>query len=188
VRWTHKLMREVVAEERDELGLAVTDKFDPYLLAEKHGIPVYGLSTLSTWGAGAAAQAHFAGINAGKWSAALIPLGHNRFIVEHDGHAVVRRRASIAHELGHLLLEHEFGAALIGVDHERVFDPAREKEAAFMAGELLIPEEAARKAAFANWSNDQVSIAYGVSTQFAQMQMKGMRVVAQRTAVKWARR
>lgn len=180
-------MREVVAEERQELGLAPTDKFDPYRLAEKHGIPVYELSGLGAWGAGAAAQAHFSGVNAGKWSAALIPVGHNRFIVEHDGHAVVRRRASIAHELGHFLLEHGFGAALIGIDHERVFDAAREKEANFMAGEFLIPEEAARKAAFAHWTNPQVSIAYGVSTRFAQMQMKGVRVIAQRTARKYGK-
>ena len=61
-------------------------------------------------------------------------------------------------------------------------------QANFMAGELLIPEAAARKAAFANWANDDVAVAYGVSTQFAQMQMKGVRVIAQRTARKYGRR
>jgi hypothetical protein len=178
-------MREVVAEERSALGFSPTDKFDPYLLAEEYGIPVYTITDLCTWGVGEEAHVHFTGANSGKWSAALIPLGHGRVIVEHDGHAQVRRRASIAHELGHLLLEHEFAASLIGGDHERLFDKAKEKQANFMAGELLIPEVAARKAAFANWTNDEVAVVYGVSMQFAQMQMKGVRIFAQRTARKY---
>src|SRR5665213_2876149 len=106
-------MREVVAEERSNLGLSPTDRFDPYELAREHGIPVYTLTELCKWGVGEEAHSHFTGANSGKWSAALVPLGHGRLIVEHDGHAQVRRRASIAHELGHLLLEHEFGVSLI---------------------------------------------------------------------------
>jgi Zn-dependent peptidase ImmA (M78 family) len=109
----------------------------------------------------------------------LVPIGASRVIVEHDGHAVVRRRASIAHELGHHLLEHAFDAALLGEDHERLFDKTKEKQANFMAGELLVPEVAARKAAHAKWTNAQVAFTYGVSEQFAQMQMKGARVIAQ---------
>jgi Zn-dependent peptidase ImmA (M78 family) len=41
-----------------------------------------------------------------------MPLGTGRMIIEHDGHDEVRRRASIAHELGHHMLEHPFDAAL----------------------------------------------------------------------------
>ncbi len=178
-------MRAVADEERRALGLRPTDRFDPYALAEEHGIPVYCLRELIEWGVAEEAVEHFSGANAAKWSAALLPLGRSRVIVENDSHAQVRRRASIAHELGHLLLEHEFGLSLIGGDHARLFDKTKEKQADFMAGELLIPEAAAHKAAFADWSNDQVAFAYGVSTQFAQNQMKGMRIVAQRTKAKY---
>lgn len=183
MRWTQKLMREVAQEERRALGLTATDKLDPYQLAEEHGIPVYSLSELRTWDLSEEAHNHFFSNTTGKWSAALVPLGRGRLIVENDGHADVRRRASIAHELGHHLLEHAFSGALMG-DHERLFDAAKEKQATFMAGELLVPDAAAFKAAYARWTNAQVALAYGVSEQFAQMQMKGPRVIAQRSAKK----
>ncbi|WP_417555872.1 ImmA/IrrE family metallo-endopeptidase [Microbacterium sp.] len=178
-------MREVAAEERANLGFAPMDKFDPYLLAEEHGISVYPLSELQAWDLSKEAIRHFLQDTTGKWSAALVPLGPSRIILDNDGHAEVRRRASIAHELGHHLLEHTFKVALLGAAHERAFDKVKEKQATFMAGELLVPDVAARKAAFAHWTNSQVALAFGVSEQFAQMQMKGARVIAQRSAQKY---
>jgi hypothetical protein len=49
-----------------------------------------------------------------------------------------------------------------------------------MAGEPLIPLTAAERMAFDSWNNARVAATYGVSGQFAQMQMKGQRVRAQR--------
>lgn len=178
-------MREVASEERVNLGLGPDDRFDPYLLAAEHGISVYALSELHAWDLGEDALDHFIGDATGKWSAALVPLGTSRVILDNDGHAEVRRRASIAHELGHHLLEHTFDASLVGSNHERAFDKAKEKQATFMAGALLVPDAAARKAAFARWTNTQVALAFGVSEQFAQMQMTGARVIAQRSARKY---
>jgi hypothetical protein len=45
--------------------------------------------------------------------------------------------------------------------------------AAFIAGELLIPLAAAERMAFDGWDNPHVAATYGVSEQFAQMQMRG---------------
>jgi hypothetical protein len=42
------------------------------------------------------------------------------------------------------------------------------EEVNFMAGELLIPQAAARKAVFANWTNAQVAVECEVSEQVAQ--------------------
>jgi hypothetical protein len=186
-QWTQKLMREVAQEEREALGLAATDRLDPYQLADKHGIPVYTLTELREWDLSEETYSHFFMNTTGNWSAALIPLGPGRLIVENDGHAEVRRRASVAHELGHHLLEHAFAEALIGANHERVFDKIAEKQATFMAGELLVPDAAAFKAAYAKWPNARVAQAYGVSEQFAQMQMKGARVIAERAVKKRSR-
>ncbi|BDZ45472.1 ImmA/IrrE family metallo-endopeptidase [Naasia aerilata] len=183
-RWTQKLMREVAQEEREALGLAGGDRLDPYRLADEHGIPVYTLSELREWELTDVAHQHFFENTKGIWSAALVPLGRSRVIIENDAHAEVRRRASIAHELGHHLLEHAFEGLLLGADHSRVLDATKEKEATFVAGELLVPEAAARKAAFAKWTNLQVARAFGVSEQFAQMQMKGPRVIASRAGRK----
>lgn len=108
-----------------------------------------------------------------------------RIIIENESHALVRRRSNIAHELGHHLLEHPFDQVILGEDHKRQFDDQQEKQATFMAGELLIPLAAAKRMAFDDWDNARVAAAYGVSKQFAQMQMKGPRVHARRAAQKY---
>ncbi|WP_207210524.1 ImmA/IrrE family metallo-endopeptidase [Nocardioides zhouii] len=177
-------MREVAAEERSELGLDVHDAFDPYALADAHGIPVYSLTDLLERGLGAEAHEHFHASSTQSWSAALIPLGSARVIVENDAHVSVRRRSNIAHELGHHLLEHSFDNVILGDDHKRQFDATQERQAHFISGELLIPDQAARRAAFADWDNLRVAEAFNVSPQFAQMRMAGARVIAKRSATK----
>lgn len=178
-------MRDVAQEERAGLGLGAIDPFDPYALAREHGIVVYSLADLREFGLGAAAFGHFTACNSAAWSAALVPLGQGRIIIENESHALVRRRSNIAHELGHYLLEHPFDDVIFGEDHKRQFNEQQEKQATFMAGELLIPLAAAERMAFGGWDNARVAAAYGVSEQFAQMQMKGQRVRAQRAAQKY---
>jgi IrrE N-terminal-like domain len=185
VRWTQALMRDVAQEERSALGLGSADPFDPYALAEEHGIAVYTLSGLREFGLGDDALSHFTVRDSSAWSAALMSLGEARVIIENESHRLVRRRSNIAHELGHHLLEHPFDDVILGEDHKRQFNEQQEKQATFMAGELLIPLAAAERMAFDGWDNARVAAAYGVSEQFAQMQMKGQRVRAQRAAQKF---
>ena len=99
-------MRAVAEEERSYLGLNKHDPFDPYKLAEVHGIPVYSLTQLLDFDLGPEAHRHFHSTRSKSWSAALVPLGTARIIVENDAHSSVRRRSNIAHELGHLALAH----------------------------------------------------------------------------------
>jgi hypothetical protein len=188
LRWTHKMMREVAAEERAELGLGSFDPFDPYALCELHGISVYGFADLAQFDLSHGAIQHFTTVRSSAWSAALIPIGSARVIIENEKHAPVRRRSNIAHELGHHLLEHSFDQVLLGGDHQRQFNPTQEKQAAFLAGELLVPFAAVERMAFDGWNNESVALKYNVSKQFAQNQMKGQRVRAQRAAVKYRSR
>jgi len=178
-------MREVATEERAELGLGEHEPLDPYQLARQHAIPIYTISELLEHDLDPGTHEHFHQKSTGSWSAALIPFGTARVIVENDAHAEVRRRTNIAHEIGHYLLEHSFEDVILGEDHKRQFDKTQEKQALFISGELLIPERAARKAAFANWDNSRVAQAYNVSEQFAQMRMMGARVIAQRATTKY---
>lgn len=175
-------MREVAEEERRELGLDVNDPLDPYALARAHGIPVYSLTELLDFDLGAEAYAHFQSSGSKSWSAALVPFGTARIIVENDAHASVRRRSNIAHELGHHLLEHPFENVVLGEDHKRQFDPTMEKQARYISGHLLISEDAARRAAYDGWDNVRIAQAFDVSEQFAQMRMLGPRAVADRAA------
>ncbi|MBJ8348665.1 ImmA/IrrE family metallo-endopeptidase [Antrihabitans sp. YC2-6] len=178
-------MREVAQEERSGLGLNDHEPLDPYALAREHGIPVYTLSDLRDHDLEPDALDHFHGASTSSWSAALIPFDTARIIVENDAHSLVRRRSNIAHELGHHLLEHSFDNVILGEDHKRQFDTHQEKQAKFMSGELLIPDKAARRAAYDNWDNAQVARAFAVSEQFAQMRMYGARVIAERAAKKF---
>lgn len=179
-------MRDVAEEERTGIGLSSLDALDPYLLAEEHGIPVYRLDELADGPSAGAAVQHFTTVRSTMWSAALIPVGSRRLIIENTAHVLPRRHASLAHELGHHLLEHEFAEMLLTEDGCRRFDRAREKEATFLAGQLLIPDAAAKRAAFDGKNNAQVAAAYGVSEQFAQMRMSGARVMARRALAKQA--
>jgi len=186
-RWTQEKMKEVAAEERSWLGLGLMDPLDPYALAREHGIPVYPIDELPGEYCSQEAVTHFTVNRPKVWSAALVPLGTVRIILENTGHALVRRRSSVAHELSHHFLEHEFHDVLLTDDGCRRFDRKQEKDANFLAGELLVPYQAALKAAFAEKTNEEIAAIYGVSTQFAQMCMKGARVHAHRALAKQAR-
>jgi Zn-dependent peptidase ImmA (M78 family) len=186
-RWTQDKMKQVATEERGWLGLGQMDRLDPYALAREHGIPVYPIDELPDEYCSEDAVAHFTLGRTGVWSAALVRVATGRLILENTGHAEVRRRSSVAHELSHHLLEHGFDDVLLADDGCRKVDTRKETEANFLAGELLIPYPAALKAAFAEKTNDEVAATYGVSVQFAQMRMKGARVHAQRALAKQAR-
>jgi IrrE N-terminal-like domain len=185
-RWTQAQMREIAGEERQGLGCVLDEALDPYALCEEHGIPVYSIKSLQDAECGPEVVAHFTRKRVRVWSAALVPVGRCRLIIENTAHHPVRRRSSIAHELGHHLLEHGFDHVLLNDEKCRNFDPLREREATFLSAELLVPYEAAKRAAFADWSNEQVATKFGVSEQFAQMCMKGVRVMAARARVKQA--
>ncbi|RKR75901.1 ImmA/IrrE family metallo-endopeptidase [Frondihabitans australicus] len=186
MKHTQKSMRIIANEERADLGLGPFDRLDPYDLCDQHGIPVYELTSFAV-NAGAAAK-YFTTDGSALWSAALIPAGTSRIILENDSHAPVRRRSSIAHEIGHHLLEHPFDHVILGEDHQRQFNATQEKEAKFISGELLVTTEAATQAAYRGWTNERVAREYGVSEQFAQMRMAGPRIRAQRAAKHFVRR
>jgi Zn-dependent peptidase ImmA (M78 family) len=181
-------MGEVAQEERAGLGLDLYEPLDPYALAEEHGIPVYCFEDLLDAGCPVESVQHFTRFRTSSWSAALVAVGdHRRLIIENAAHALVRRRSSIAHELGHHLLEHDFDHVLLADNGCRRFDGKMEKEADYLAGELLIPKAAAKRAAFAGWNNEQVAHHFGVSTQLAQKRMYGVRVYANRAIAKQSR-
>jgi hypothetical protein len=185
-RWTQQSMKVVAAEERVGLGLGPLDPLDPYALAGEHGIPVYPIDELPDAFCSPEAVTHFTVDKPKVWSAALVPLGSVRIILENTGHAMARRVSSLAHELSHHFLEHQFDGVLLTDDGCRRFDTTQENEAKFLSGELLIPYQAALKAAFAGKTNEDIAAIFGVSPQFAQMCMKGARVHAQRALAKQA--
>lgn len=176
--------RRLAAEIRREVALGDDVAFDPWALAELYGIPVYALCELPEFGCSARAIDQ---LSSGPiFSAALVPLGSARLIIENDKHALVRRRASMAHEMSHLVLEHEFLEAILTDDGCRNWDRASEAEATWLAGEILVPFEAAKRAALAGVTDELVARTYGVSPAYARMRMNvtGVRKIASRSREK----
>lgn len=162
--------RRLAVEVRAEIGLGPLDRLDPRDLADEYGIPIYTITSLAT-ACDPDVAAWFAGAGKGVLSAALVPVGTGRFIVDNDLHAATRRASSVAHEMAHILCDHEFTDVLITADGCRAASREDEAQADWLGGELLIPDVAAMSAARADWTDQQVADTYGVSLQRATMRM-----------------
>lgn len=169
-------------ELRAEIGLDAHAPFDPYRFASEYGIPVVRLSDLH-----GDARDHFLKVTGGALSGALIPSGTGVVILENDAQPHARRRTTMCHELGHVVLEHEFGVSLSD-ERKCGLGGDQEAEADWLSGELLIPSDGAFRLARANATDEQAASAYKVSLAVARWRMNqsGARKVVQRSRAKWA--
>jgi len=130
----------IAAEVRAELGLRALDPLEPVALAAHLEVPVL---PLSDYGSDAPlAHSHFGGIEVDAFSAVTVFHGPRRTIVHNDSHSLGRQASNLTHELGHALLLHPPAAAL---DDRgcRLWDQNIEDEAQWLAGALLLTEDAA---------------------------------------------
>lgn len=125
---------------RRELGLGVADPLDPWRLAAHLDIPVVNLSSMRAEAENAVMQ--FTRKDREAFSAVTVFSGYKRLIVVNDAHSHGRQASNIAHELAHSLLWHEPVPAFDG-DGVREWNAEQEEEAQWLAGALLISEEAA---------------------------------------------
>ena len=145
---------------RAELGLGPRDPLNPLALAESLLIPVANLSSLR--GIKDSGAEYFLDTETNAFSAVTVFSGAKRHIVHNDAHIIPRQNSNICHEISHGLLFHEPTPALT-VDGIRDWDQVMEDEATWMAGALLLPEEAVLNAVRNNQSELDVSLKYGVS-------------------------
>lgn len=133
---------ERVAElVRRDLGLEPLDRLDCFALAEAWGIPVVSLGELREDGASEASIRRLMSPDAG-FSATTIVVGPRRLIVYNPRHEQGRKASSLAHELAHVILEHE-AAPAIGVGGCRHWDAVQEAEADWLGSTLLVPRASA---------------------------------------------
>jgi hypothetical protein len=169
-------------ELRSELGLGSRERLDPGALAEHLCVPVLTLRDLRRLAPDAVG--HFLGAARSTFSAATVYVNRSkRIIVTNPAHAATRQMNSLCHELSHIVLEHEAEAPL-NVVGGRDWNSAQENEADWLAGCLLIPNEAAHCAARAGDTDGDVARSFGVSPALAawRMRMTGARIRAQRRA------
>lgn len=121
---------------REKMGLRPIDPIDPVEVCAHFDIVLIPLSKVE-WDCSA-----FLGRAKSSFSAVTVPCGLTTAIVHNDSHHPYRQRSNICHELSHCFLGHECTPPLTE-DGERVRDGGIEAEANFLAGGLLIPNEAA---------------------------------------------
>lgn len=140
---------------RERLGLGAIDSVDPAQLCDYFEIELIPLSKLDC------DSSPFLGSESSCFSAVTVPCGRRLAIVHNDSHHPYRQRSNICHELAHCFLGHD-GAPPLTSEGDRFHDSGVEAEANFLAGVLLVPNEAAIYVV----KNDLISDAqriYGVS-------------------------
>lgn len=183
-----KTEAEMIARDvRQELALGSTDPLDPWILAEHLCLPVLPLSALLSQVP--EAVGHFQRVEPDAFSAVTVFEGNRRLIVHNDSHSRPRQVSNLTHEIAHALLHHPPSPPLS--DHDcRDFNVELEEEANWLAGTLLVPEEAALRVVSTRLRVREAAIEYGVSTQMMQFRINvtGARVRVARSRRFLARR
>lgn len=161
-------------ETRAELGLKDLDRLDPWTLAGRLLVPITPLSDY-TQDAPRAAR-YFAETDQGAFSACTVFAGARRTIVHNDSHKPGRQASNLAHELAHAILLHPPTPALD--DHGcRLWNQDIEDEATWLAGVLLLTEDAALWIARDGMSVAAAAERFGISEQMVtyRLNMTGAR-------------
>lgn len=170
----------IALELRTEIGIGSRGRLDPGALAEHLCVPVLTIQDLVRAAPGDVR--YFLGAGRSVFSAATIYLGrYRRLIITNPAHAATRQLNSLCHELSHIVLEHE-GEVPLKANARRSWDGIQEREADWLAGCLLVTQEAAHAAARAGRSDEEVANAFGISVALAAWRMNatGARIRAQR--------
>jgi Zn-dependent peptidase ImmA (M78 family) len=131
---------DIAREVRAELGLELLEPLDASRLAAHLAIDTLPMSELSS--DAPRAVRHFGVADISAFSAVTVFRGTQRLIVYNDSHSIGRQASDVTHECSHALLLHPPVPALDGAGC-RNWDATLEDEAQWLAGALLITEEAA---------------------------------------------
>jgi hypothetical protein len=130
---------QIALETRAELKLVALDPFDPTRLAEHFAIDTVPIDVFRSRHPEAVRQ--LVEVEPTVFSAATVFFGSKRTIVYNPQHSPRRHANTMAHELAHVLLEHE-PAPLFDAAWKRHWCPVNEQEADYLAGALLVPRSA----------------------------------------------
>lgn len=150
------------------------DPIDPIEVSRHFDIEIIKLSELDC------DVGRFLGAESSSFSAVTVPRGVRTAIVHNDTHHPYRQRSNICHELAHSFLGHEHAPPLTD-EGARIHDGGIEAEANFLAGALLLPNEAAVHIV-RNRLEHLARDRYGVSPQMLEFRLRvsGARTIQSR--------
>ena len=122
---------------QSELGLSVADSVEPKELAKSLGIEVRAGSELVSL----QRFIDLEKLQPGAFSACTLRPSPDRVVIVYNPQSVPwRRNSDVAHELSHILLEHELSRVeRLGDITFLTCDPTQEEEARWLSGCLLLP-------------------------------------------------
>ena len=151
---------------QSELGLSVADSVDPKELAEFLGIEVRAgdeLVPLQRF-------IDLEELQQGAFSACTLRPSPDRVVIVYNPRAVPWRvKSDLAHELSHILLEHELSRVeRLGDLTFLTCDPTQEEEAAWLSGCLLLPRTLLLAEVSRGADANSIADKCGVSERMAQ--------------------
>jgi hypothetical protein len=109
------------------------------------------------------------------WSAVTCSSGKDTLIIHNPQHSPARQNSDIAHELAHIILEHEPCKLVVSHDASivmRNFDAKQEEEANWLGWSLLLPRTALAYATKTRLSTEEIARQWKVSTQLVNFRTK----------------
>jgi Zn-dependent peptidase ImmA (M78 family) len=157
---------------RLKLKLAENSPLDPFGLAELLGIVVVTPSDLADLDANVCRRL----INDYRdcWSAITVTDGRGHLIVTNPAHAKTRVHSSLAHEIAHVILDHEPSMMFMSPKSGmalRTHNEEQEQEANWLAGCLLLPREALMSIRRKGTSDEDACLEYGVSSAMLRFRL-----------------
>ena len=109
------------------------------------------------------------------WSAISCSVHGQNVVIYNPRHSPGRQASDIAHELAHIILDHEPGKIVLSQDGGmimRSYDQKQEEEANWLGWTLLLPREALVTAARGKLDTAQIAAKYGVSEQLVEYRLR----------------
>lgn len=153
------------ARLRAELGLGAADRLPLHLLAEHLGITLVSADDLVPL----SQLEEIERLQALAFSAATFVIGARRFVVTNPLRTPGRLASDIAHEIAHVLLEHDLAEIreIEGVPF-RTCQPDEEEQATALGGTLLLPRPLLMRGARGGDGAAEIADAYGVTVEMAR--------------------
>ena len=122
-------------------------------------------------------------IQQGAFSACTFqPSPDRKVVVFNPVPSKARQASDIAHELAHIILDHDLSRIeRLGDITFLTCDPAQEEEANWLSGCLLLPRPSLVTTARKGWDTSKIAEAYGVSEQMARYRLNATGVFKQYT-------
>lgn len=155
---------------RRDLGLPREAALDPRVLAKKLGVEIKTPQDIPGVDAWVIKQLLVEDVS--SWSAVTLCIGKKCLIISNCSHSSERQNSNLAHELAHIILEHEPKKMFVSSDGLmmlRDYNSTHEEEAGCLSTTLLVPREGLLVQMKRGATDTEIASFFGVSLDLLRM-------------------